>query len=207
MTPDELPDDPEIDALLAALDEPPPPVSVESLLARGRTPAGAPRRHLRWAAGIALALGVAGAAYAAPGSPLPGWLGRIGESIDRGANGRPSAVVPVPASAGVAVDVGGPVVIRFAGRLAGYARVSLTDDSEVVTRSADGSTRFSSEPDQLLIEHPSFDTLQVSVPRTAPRVEVVVGARTVWLKQGPEVVTSAAAGDFGDWLVPLAESR
>ena len=79
MRPDELPEDRELDELLSRLDHPVPPVSVETVIRRARD-AGVER--LRWAAGIALALGLAAsAAYAAPGSPVPGWIAQAARAL------------------------------------------------------------------------------------------------------------------------------
>src|SRR5688500_7027672 len=64
-------DEAEVHALLRRVDHPAPAVSAEAVAARaGRAP---DRGWGRWAAGILLALTAAGAAYAAPGSPLRGW--------------------------------------------------------------------------------------------------------------------------------------
>ncbi|MGH7672815.1 MAG: zf-HC2 domain-containing protein, partial [Gemmatimonadales bacterium] len=54
----------EVYALLRHVDDPPPPVDARAVVARARA-RGLGR--LRWAAGVLLALGLAGAAYAAPG--------------------------------------------------------------------------------------------------------------------------------------------
>jgi len=200
MAPDELPDDLELDTLLESLDEEPPEVSVDTLIARGRARAGAARGRLKWAAGIVLAFGLAGVAYAAPGSPLARWLERTG---GRGDEREGTATEQQPDSAGVALDVTRAAVIRFEGELGGYVHVVLTDDAEIVTRSASASTRFTSEPERLLIEHPSLDTLQIRIPRNAPRVEIQVGAEPLLVKEGSDVFTTGDADGLGGWLLPL----
>src|SRR5918995_1770224 len=75
---------------LSTLDHVPPPVTVGSVMARARRSAA----WTRLAAGIILALGAAGVAYAAPGSPLPGALRRIVHLI---APDRKPASQPIPA--------------------------------------------------------------------------------------------------------------
>jgi hypothetical protein len=207
MMTDELPDDPRIDALLASLDEPTPSVAVEAVLARARARASAGARWLRWAASILLALGVAGVAYAAPHSPVSAWVGRIrtliGLSTDDVAT--PAAV---PDSAGVVLDADDEVSIRFeAGGLAGHARVSLSDADEVLVRAVAGSTRFTSEPERLLVVHPGIDTMDIVIPRGAARVEIQIGSSTVLVKEGREVVTTAATDGQDGWLLTLGPAR
>jgi hypothetical protein len=207
MIADELPDDPEIDALLAELDEPPPALPVDALIARAEARATIGPARLRRAAAIILALGLAGAAaYAAPRSPLPGWLEELGTRLGI-ATGSDAATRPAtvdPGSAGVALDATGDVLIRFDGMHAGYARISLTDGTEVIARTTSLSTRFTSEPERLLIEHPGLDTLDIELPRAASRVEIHVEEELVFSKEGAEVVTAAPTLGEGRWLLPLA---
>lgn len=87
MGPDEPPNDPDIERLLGRLDHPVPDVTPAEIVRR------APRagsRRLTRAAGVILGLAVArGAAYAAPGSPLPGWMAKAGRrlGLDVGGSG------------------------------------------------------------------------------------------------------------------------
>ena len=64
----------EVFAALAALDHAAPAVSIGAIERGAQVDAV---RRLPWAAGIVIALGVAGVAYAMPGSPLPAWLGGL----------------------------------------------------------------------------------------------------------------------------------
>ena len=61
-------------SLLREVDHPPPDVEPLVIFAAGRSPG---TRWERWAAGILLVAAAAGAAYAAPGSPLPAALDRL----------------------------------------------------------------------------------------------------------------------------------
>ena len=200
MRPDELPDDRELDELLSRLDHPVPPVSVEMVIRRARR-AGVER--LRWAAGIALALGLAAsAAYAAPGSPVPGWIAQAARALGLAAPAADPSLdgtqLPVE-SAGIALIPGDSLLIEFleAG-LSGYLRVDLTDDLEVMVRAPTGSTRFVSEPERLLVEHPTPDTVHVQLPRAGARVVVRVGDRLLLQKDGPDVsAAQEAASDSG----------
>lgn len=195
MRPDELPEDREVAELLSRLDHPVPPVSVEMVIGRARR-AGVER--LRWAAGIALALGLAAsAAYAAPGSPVPGWIAQAARALGLAAPvADPSfdgAQLPAE-SAGIALIPGDSLLIEFleAG-LSGYLRVDLTDDAEVIVQAPTGSTRFASEPERLLVEHPTPDTVHVQLPRAGGRVVIRVGARELLQKDGPAVSTGQEA--------------
>jgi hypothetical protein len=203
MRDDELPHDPEIDALLASLDEEPPSISVDTVITRARAARRAGAPALRWAAAIALALVAAGVAYAAPRGAVAEWLERLGSIVGIRSD---DVVVPVPGSdpAGVALDASGEVILRFdPPGLAGHARVSLTDGDEVVVRSASGSTRFISEPERLVVQHPSSDTMDIQIPRTAIRVRIDIGSATVLFKDGSQVVTAAPSDGLGGWLLAL----
>ena len=200
--PPELPDDPEIDALLRQLDHPLPPMSVEAVRRRARAAA----HTWRWAAGIVGALAIASAAaYAAPGSPLPSWIEQARRTLGLEAPPvAPAPAPPAPSEAGIAVPAGASLLIQIVETVpGGYARVELGDGSEVVVRGRAGSTRFASEPDRLVVAHPTPDTLQVLVPRASARVEVLEGARRILIKVGEGV--TAVAGPVGDgvWVLPL----
>jgi len=205
MATDELPDDPELDRLLASLDGDAPHVSVDDVIARARATRAVRAPWLRWAAGIVLAFAVAGVAYAAPG-PVAGWLERVGRLVGLGVEDPTPVVTPAAAadSSGVALDASGVVVIRFDARgLAGHARVSLSDEGQVVVRAAAGSTRFTSEPDRLVVEHTTSDTVEIRVPRGAASVRIEIDSTAVFTKDGSEVATAAPGDSLDAWLVPL----
>src|SRR5688572_31719644 len=61
-------------ALLREVDHPAPDADPRAILAAGRGPRA---RWERWAAGLLLVAAAGGAAYAAPGSPLPAALDRL----------------------------------------------------------------------------------------------------------------------------------
>jgi hypothetical protein len=165
------------------------------------------RSPLPWAATIVLTLGVAGVAYAAPGSPLPRWIEAVGRSLGFGTERAPNASVNDRSLAGVAVAPGDSLVIRFAAApaaIVGYARVELTDESQVVVASPASSTRFTTEPTVLLVEHRTGDTLRVGLPRSSRHVEIEVGGRTVLLlEEGSAPVTDVVADSAGAYLIPM----
>ena len=146
------PDDERIDALLRQLDHAPPAVTSEMVVARARAGGGWGRR----AALIMAALGLAGAAYAFPGSPLPEWARTAARRIKPG----PIVSLPAPAPtqvplaplAGIAVAPGRSLVILFTHYQAqGQVRVSLTDSARVLVQAPGGAATFTSEADRLVI--------------------------------------------------------
>lgn len=172
-------DEDEVHALLRHLDHAPPATDAETIAAHARA---RDVGWVRWAAGIVLALGLAGAAYAAPGSPLRAWVEAVVEWMGGGSG-------DAPPPAGIAVAPGPALVILFTSRQAeGQAEVSLTDGAEVVVRAPGGTATFTAEVERLVIDNPSSTaTFEILIPRTAPRVEILVTGVRVFLKEGPRV--------------------
>ncbi len=178
-----------VHTLLAHLDHPPPRVDAGTLAARAR--ARSPG-WLRWAAGILLVAGLAGAAYAAPGSPVRGWVQAALQRIGGGPVAVPEA--PGPAEplevgpSGIAVAPGAGLLILFTSRQAeGEARVTLTDDAQVMVRALTGAVIFTSDVDRLVVENRgSSATFEIQIPRRAPRVEIRVDGIRMFLKDGSE---------------------
>ncbi|MBI4410815.1 MAG: zf-HC2 domain-containing protein [Gemmatimonadetes bacterium] len=194
----------ELHALLRHLDHPLPRVGAEAVAARARVPGSA----WGWrAAGILLALAAAGVAYAAPGSPLPGW---VDEVITRLKGAEPAAPPPRPRVAGqsvsgIALRPGQDLAIVFVSTHAdGQATVTLTDEAEVLVRALTDPATFTSELDRLVVDgHGAAGRFEIRIPRAAPRVEIRVGDRRVLLKEGARVSTSAPADASGSYLLPL----
>ncbi len=205
--------------LLQELDHEPPLVAAGDVMARARSatisasaPRGARSQWRRRAAGLLVALGIAGAAYALPGSPVPGWVDAVVERI--GSLTRPSipiapevtpgpAVAP-PASGGIAVAPGPNLSIEFVQtQSAGAIEVLLTAGDDVLVRTAQGAATFTSEVDRLVVDNTgSGASFEIQIPRAAPRVEIRVAGRQVFLKEGARVLTEAA--DLrGSYLLPL----
>lgn len=171
--------------LLRAIDRPPPPtVSFDTIAWRAR------RRDHTWMRRAAAVLAVmvgAGAAYAAPGSPLPDLLRRLVGAAEDGPRPRaPADSLPtLPATSGVAVDPGESFTIVLApGRPGGTVTVALTDDAELVVQAKNGRSSFASDVNRLTITTVDLGDISIAVPRGAPRVEVRVGPRRVFLKAG-----------------------
>lgn len=190
--------------LLRRLDHSPPSVAADELVKPHR-------RALVWgrrAAGIVLALGVAGAAYAAPGSPLPRWLDRV---VERLAGGSPPPEPPRPAPAppavaGIAVTPGERFTIAFAEpQTRGTAIVSLTDGRDVAVRAKNGAATFTSGANRLSINNrASTANYEIELPRAAGRIEIVVGSRRLLLKENGRVTAAAPADSLGRYRLDLA---
>ena len=183
----------EVYALLRQLDHPPPQVNARAVAARTRT------RDIgwaRWAASIVLALGVAAAAYAAPGSPVRAWVQAVADRI----GGRPRAGAPDRGAAGIAVVPGQKLVIVFTSLQAeGHAVVALSDGAEVVVRAPSGAATFTTDADRLVVDnHGATANFQVQIPGAAPRVEIWVNGVRVFLKDGASV--------SGPSLLPLTSA-
>jgi anti-sigma factor RsiW len=182
--------DAELQAQLRQLDHTPPRITAAQVVARAMGARAPGVRRFGWAAGIVLALGIAGAAYAAPGSPLRGWV--------RAALTWVGAGKVEQAPAGIAVAPGAGLVITFtSAQTAGLVRVSLTDGAEVVVRAPRGAGTFTSDVERLVIHNSgSAATFDIEIPRAAPRVEIHVQGARVFVKEGARVT--------GPWEFPLA---
>ena len=193
--------------LLRRIDHAAPAIDAAGVIARAR--GGAAVARLGWAAGIVLALVVASAVYATPGSPLAAWVSRFVEMIERPAP-RPAPIVqPAPAAtggAGIAVAPGKRFVIHFTTTQAeGIATVSLTDGPDIAVRATSGSATFTSGIARLTIDNEgSSASYQIDVPRDAPRLEIRVGHRRTMLKEGDQIVTDGERDARGRYVVHLA---
>jgi hypothetical protein len=189
---------------LRHLDHPPPRVHLATIVA------GLPRRALgwrRWAAGILVAVGVAGVAYAAPGSLLPTVVSRLSEWVT---GPRPPEPARPPRRTdrgvqGIALTPGDRFTIVFSTVQAGAtATVSLTEGTELVVRAVDGAASFTSDLDRLSIDNnASSARFQIEIPRSAPRVDIWVGGHRVFLKEASRVLTGARLNPEGGYLIPL----
>ena len=193
-------------ALLRAVDHPVPAIAVGAIESRARAP---DTRRLQWAAGIVLALGIAGAAYAAPGSPLPRWVsvlsGWMRAEPELTQAESPSSPQRASAIAGVAITPGQRLVIVFtSSQTEGDAHVRLTDSAEVVVRAPSGAATFSSDADRLVIDnHGGTGTFEIQIPHTAPRVEILVDGTRRFLKDGDRITANEVPGAAGLYSIPL----
>lgn len=196
-------------ALLRQVDHAVPAIDPEALVARLRwtTPAWG-----RWAAAILLFLGVVGAAYALPGSPLRHWVRTAVAWIGGGETppGQPAAAdAPAGSVAGIAALPGKRFVIEFqSAEQGGKAKVSLSDRKEVTVRAPAGAASFTSRAGRLIVVNAGLGAqYEIGIPRTAPRVEIRVAGATVFVKDGSRVTSDRSATIAGGYLVSLSPSR
>lgn len=188
---------------LRLLDHAAPRVSAATL-----APSAGPRVRGwdRVAAGVLLALAVAGVAYAAPGFPFHGVVHRIVELVRQPAGHTPPPAGPrePPSQTGIAVSPGDRLVIEFAEQPHGaVATVSLADGGDVVVRAL-GAATFTSDVERLFIEHGGSAQYEILIPRAAPSVEIRVRGRRVFLKEASRLVVDAHPDGEGRYLVPLS---
>jgi hypothetical protein len=190
--------------LLQAVDHPLPDVDPREILPAGRSPR---TRWERWAAGLLLVVAAGGAAYAAPGSPLPAALDRLVAMLapTQSRTGTDAtATDTAPLGAGIAVTPADRLTIRFVveGDSA-FATLSLTDGEEAVVRAVQGAATFSSDVDRLSVRSAGPARFEILIPRSAPWVEVLAGDTPVFRKRAAEVVTEIEPGADGRYSLPL----
>ena len=203
---------------LREVDHATPTIALDALVRRAHE--GPRQWHWqRRAAAILLTLGAATAAYALPGSPLPLWTREAAKWITGTLSGRqqppPSVVAPAPdpaepaagAGAGIALLPGDRFAIRFSGTQAGgIATLTLTGDSRVIVRAVNGQATFTAAGDHLTIDNRmSTADYAIEVPRSAPSVEVHVGARrVVTIRAGRVTSIPGVDRQGGDVRIPLS---
>lgn len=185
-----LQEEKETHQLLRLADYPPPPVRAEDVAAR----AGASDSSwgMRRAASIVAALAIAGAVYAAPGSPFPKWMNALMDWIQE----RPARNATLPHSessdsgtSGISVSPGDSLVIVFTSwQREGVLSVNLTDARDVIVRGPAHSATFTSGTDQLMVHNEnSSASFEVEIPRDAQRIEIRVEDRTILVKNGADI--------------------
>jgi hypothetical protein len=195
-------------AMLAHLDRPTPRIGVRTIAARSRAGRSI---SLRVAATLLLAAGLAGVAYAIPGSPLRQWIETIGRSpaepsrrtsIERSSE---QASQRVTGPAGIAVAPGAGLVIRFVSpQRGGYVDVSLVDGSEVLVRAPSGAATFTSDAAELVIDNAASPAaFEIRIPRDAARIEIQVGQHVIFFKDRTTVRAAQPADSRGTHRIPL----
>jgi hypothetical protein len=213
MCPDDLDSEhDEITGLLARLDHPMPHVSVSMIIAKAvaRRRAPATGTRLRWAAAIALMVGATGLALAAPGSPLRRWVTSVADGIGVArSHAPPPSITPQRPTAGIALSPAGRlIVILSATRSDAVARISLGGGAELEARAPSGAATFTTGPDRLLVElGGAGDTLTLTIPRSAARVEVLTANTRVLSAVRGTVTSSALRDSLGGYTVPVPSSR
>jgi hypothetical protein len=195
-------------SLLREVDHPPPDADPRVVLPTG----GSRHAHWgRWAAGLLLVAAAGGAAYAAPGSPLPAALDRLvtilAHTQPRAGSDR-AATDTAPPGSGIAVAPGDRLTIRFVVEGdGGFATLSLTDGDEVVVRAVAGAATFSSDVDRLSVRSAGTAGFEILIPRSAPWVEVLAGDTPVFRKRAARVVAQTGPGGDGRYRLNLSGAR
>lgn len=214
----EIREEEEIYNALHLLDHPVPQVSAPELM---REPAPAPpkrrNRKLRRAATIILLLGAAGAAWAVPGSPVPGWIDVVIERApglfasirdmvtQRFSNDTTATEDAGPDPSGLGMPPGRSLTVQFENAsVPGTVVISLFDGDEVMASAVDGMASFTADGNRLVIANPP-DTrrYEIRIPRDARRVEVRVGSQRIFFKDGSNVTAAAVQSASGAWVLSL----
>jgi hypothetical protein len=199
-------DEEEVHALLGLVDHPPPAVRAESVVAMARR--AGDNASGRWAAGVLLLLTAAGAAYAAPGSPVREWARSAVEWTRGGPESAPPAAEAreAPELAGLAISPGRSLTILFESvQPDARVRVSLGEWAEVRVRAPIGAATFTSDAERLVIANGGPPaTYEIEIPRDAPRVEIQVAGERIFLKDGARIVAAGAGGAQEPYLLHLS---
>jgi hypothetical protein len=196
---------------LAALDHDAPTLTASFVLGRSQGTLRPPARlpWMRWAAAIVLGLGVAGVAYAAPGSPLRDWIAALTEDAPRPSPPEPSPPTQTAASGGGGVGVPPEdfLQVELSGGTSGAAvRLLFADAGELRASGGSGQVSYSLAPGRLLVGPVGADTIQLEVPRSAPRVEVRSDGRPVAVaERGVLLVGGAPVSGAGPFVLGLSE--
>ena len=212
-------DEDEVHELLRHLDHPMTQVDVRDLMR--------PPQSVRWsrvgqAAAVLVMFGIAGVAFAAPGSPLSSWIVKVveraihGSSIEHVVPPPPVAhvatpSVPTPSKpriSGVAVAPGPKLAIVFANtQSVGDLRVSLVDVAAVTVRTENGAATFTSSEGRLVVSNAgSQASFDIEVPVGAPRIEILVAGALRFVKDGQHISAASASRRGELYIVPLQSS-
>lgn len=197
--------------LLRHLDHPVPRADVHGVMAARRRPG---RSLARWAASILLVVAVGGAAYAAPGSPIPALVDRLVRPSPPGRDRTAPPATPnadtttaplSPVTQGIAAEPGTGFTIAFSSRQPGsVAVVSLTDSALVAVRAMNGAATFTADIDGISIGNGASSAgYEIDIPRNAPRVEIRVAGRRVFLKSASGITSDGDRDSDGRYVVPL----
>lgn len=191
----------EVGDLLLTVDDAPPVVSPDLLIARARR-----GRRPRWgaiAAGIA-AVGVAmvAAAAAVPNSPLRAYLAHLG-ARHRVAPALHQSSEPGVTSVGFAPARVVNVVFERPQQ-SGEIGITLADAPLVRVAHRYGSPSYTLTPDGVVIGNAeSRASYEVTLPRSAPVVRIRVGDRVVFARDGDAIVTAASPDSQGRYVIPF----
>jgi hypothetical protein len=197
-----------IEEALSALDHPMEPVVLSDILVLSDIVArAAPPAHrvlVRAAAAVVVGLALAGAAYAAPGSPLPALLRDMAAPLRARTSAPADEEAGAPSSNGIAVRTSPDFTIQIEGTFAGgelSVRVASVDELSVT--STGGRTSYGSDPTRLSITAQEPGTnIEIIVPAGPDRVRVLIGERIVWRKDGADIGSVVRPDASGTYHLP-----
>ena len=200
--------------LLERLDHKPLRHDINSVMSANREDGRATRNvWVRRVAVLVLIAALGGAAYAFPGSPLPGWIDKLtGDSHDQ--------VVPretttasdsttstlVPAVSGIAIPPPKRFSIVFAApQDSGMVYLTPSEGLNIVIRAVGGAPRFTlSSADRLEVDNTGLNSsYEIEIPKASHFVELIVGDRRVILKDGLRFGEDLLSDEQGRRVVPL----
>ncbi|HEU5040451.1 MAG TPA: zf-HC2 domain-containing protein [Gemmatimonadales bacterium] len=197
----------ELRGALTLLDHPVPRISAGDIaIAARRSPQ---RAGLRWAAAVLAAVGLAGVAYAAPGSPVPGWIASLSARVSAREQSVPPPALERSGQAdlaGIAVPPGRRLVVSFdSAQVEGEAIVTIAAGAELTVRAPAGAATYDAGLERLTIGNGgSRASYAVTIPADAPWVEILVAGERLLLKAGDRVTTRDGTGAAGgSYRLPL----
>ncbi len=195
----------ELFQLLVLVDDPAPAVDPGDIIARAerRRPAG----FGRWAAGVLLTFGAAGAVYAAPGSPVPRWFEALSGDFGDRASQVPEYRTAPPDVAGIVVPFDERLEIELRPQPSGTISIVLVEASEVTVEAVNGPATFDSRAEQLIVEAGTTTDYRITIPRDAQRIEVFVGGTAVFRLEAGQIETTARQDASGRYSVAFSDVR
>ncbi|NNF27455.1 MAG: hypothetical protein HKN73_09565 [Gemmatimonadetes bacterium] len=190
-----------VSSLLPYADDPTPHVDPAELIRRARP--AAPRRLQRWAAALILTAAGAGAAYAAPGSPLPALLGR-GDDQRTGTEFRQEE--PEPSSSGLVLPLDQPLTVRLEGITGPGALIVTTGTGPgIAIESTRAGVSFESEAGVITVsqQQASAGDFRLNVPPEASSARIVLNGREVWRMIGGSIETTLPESPDGTYREEL----
>ncbi len=207
--PDAMGSDDSLAMLLRAVDHPVPTISIDTIMSRAR-------RRTRWHAwlGAAAVLFAAGAAAAAV-SPstvvryvravLAHQRAEIAGIARRPAVSSATARRPAQAVRGVSFVPGNRVDIAFRDRQAtGVLRVRIADVPSVQLSHDSSVAAYTLTATGVMVDNAgSSASYELVIPRNVARARVVVGARTVLIKEADRVTSTGIRDTAGDYVIAI----
>ncbi len=193
----------EVAELVGQLDNAPPPVTVEMVMARALR-FGARRGLL--AAGLATLL-IGGAAVVFATAIPRQWLARVFHPHAASRVQQPSRAPTLPTRSGIALVPGRTLILAFrVEQSSGSVRISLVTDSLVTVLALGDTVDYTVGTDAVTIGNDGRTTAnyEIRVPLTLAHLRVRVGDREIFAKNDSVVVSPVPRdGATGEYVIPI----